>query len=370
MVNLTKSDRIGDVILEMQGISKGFPGVKALSDVHFELRRGEVHVLMGENGAGKSTLIKILAGAYKPDGGTIRLRGETVKIENPIHAQKLGISVVYQEFNLIPSLTVRENIFLGAEITKNGFLANHEMEQKSREILEKIGSKLDPEQTVNMLGVAEQQMVEIAKALISKADILVLDEPSAVLTDEEIDMLFRVIDILTKNGTAIVYISHRMDEISRIGDRVTILRDGEYIETVEIGDDGLDMDYVIQQMVGRKIEHKEYVEKDYIGEEVLRLENVNQKGKLHDINLSLRKGEILAIAGLVGAGRTELAKAIMGDTPIDSGAIYLNGKKVRIRSPKSAIEMGIALAPEDRKKEGLILGLSVEENIVISGLSI
>jgi len=366
MEKLNEKNRIGEVILEMKGISKDFPGVKALSGVDFELRRGEVHVLLGENGAGKSTLIKVLSGAYKPDGGTIKLKGEFVKAESPMHMQKLGVSVVYQEFNLIPYLTVKENIFLGAELKKNGFLALQEMYDESKKILEKVGAKLDPEAVVNTLGVAEQQMVEISKALKANADILVLDEPSAVLTDEEIDKFFNIINILTENGTAIIYISHRLEEINRIGDRATVLRDGEYIDTVDIGDEGLDMDQIIQLMVGRKIEQKSYVEKDYIGEEVLRLENISQKGTLDNVNLNLRKGEILAIAGLVGAGRTELAKAIMGAPPIDKGVIYYKGEKVNIRAPRTAIGLGIALAPEDRKKEGLFLELPVVENIVIS----
>lgn len=366
---MTKENiRIGDVVLEMKNVCKSFPGVKALDNMNLELRSGEVHVLLGENGAGKSTLIKILTGAYRADSGEVILKGNPVTINGPIHAQKLGISAVYQEFNLIPYLSVAENIFLGRELVKGKILNKKEMVKKAREVLNRIGAKIDVYAQLDSLGVAEQQLVEIAKALMTDAEILILDEPSAVLTDDEIDMLFNVINTLTAQGVAIIYISHRMDEISRIGNRATIMRDGLYITTVEISKNGMDMDYIIQQMVGRKIEKVQRRVSYNTGEELLRLENVSQKGVLNNINLYLNKGEIVGIAGLVGAGRTELAKAIFGDTKITSGKVFVKGREVRIVSPSDGIKNGIGLVPEDRKREGLVLNLPVNENVVMASL--
>jgi ribose transport system ATP-binding protein len=357
-----------EVILEMQNISKRFPGVRALNNVNFELRKGEVHVLLGENGAGKSTLIKVLTGANIPDEGTLIIEGKKTVIKNPIHAEQLGISAVYQEFNLIPYLDAGQNIFLGKEITKGIALNKREMYQKSAKVLETLGAKINNRIPVNKLGVASQQMVEIAKALSSDAKILILDEPSAVLTEEEIERLFAVIKILTARGVAIIYISHRLEEIAKIGNRVTVLRDGEYIKTVNVENGKIDISNLIQLMVGRKLDEQFPKEVVTPGAELLKVVNLNRNGVLKNINLNLRAGEILGIAGLVGAGRTEVARAIFGADKIDSGEIYVDGKLVKIESPKNAIASKIGLAPEDRKTDGLVQLLPIDSNINLASM--
>ncbi|NPV53930.1 MAG: sugar ABC transporter ATP-binding protein [Firmicutes bacterium] len=353
----------------MKDITKRFPGVLALNKVRFQLRRGEVHVLLGENGAGKSTLIKILTGAYKPDEGTILLRGEEIRIDNPAHAQALGISAVYQEFNLIPHLDAGKNIFLGREPLKEDvvkIIDKRAIYERSSNLLESLGAKIDPRIPVKRLGVASQQMVEIAKALAANAEILVLDEPTAVLTEEETERLFSVVRNLTARGVAVIYISHRLEEVAQIGDRATVFRDGEYVATVDLKGADIDIDYLIQLMVGRRLDEKFPKARVEPGCEVLRVTNLSRKGVLHDISFSLRSGEILGLAGLVGAGRTELARAIFGADPIDGGEIYVEGRLVRIRSPRDAIALQIGLAPEDRKTEGLVQLLPVDRNIILA----
>lgn len=360
-----------EVILEMQNITKKFPGVLALNKVNFQLRRGEVHVLLGENGAGKSTLIKILTGANIPDEGIILIEGKKTAIKNPIHAEELGISAVYQEFNLIPFLDGGKNIFLGREITKGKIiktLNKKEMYQKSAEILKSLGAKINLRIPIDKLGVASQQMIEIAKALSTKAKILILDEPSAVLTEEEIERLFSVIKLLTARGVAIIYISHRLEEIAKIGNRVTVLRDGQYIKTVDVENGKIDVDYLIQLMVGRKLNEQFPKETVPPGAELLKVTNLTRNGVINKINLSLRAGEILGIAGLVGAGRTEVARAIFGADKIDGGEILIEGKPVKISSPRNAIAMKIGLAPENRKTEGLVQLLPVDSNINLSSM--
>lgn len=357
-----------NIILEMKNITKRFPGVLALDNVQLTLRKGEVHVLLGENGAGKSTLIKTITGAYIPDEGEMIFEGEKIKLESPLHAQRLGISAVYQEFNLIPELDAAKNIFLGKEMVHGIKLNSKEMYKRSKEYLDEIGANINLHLPVKSLGVASQQMIEIAKAISTECKVLILDEPTAVLTNQEIDKLFEVVETLKEKGVAIVFISHRLEEINRIGDKVTVMRDGTYVETVNVEKGNLDTDYLVKLMVGREITNKFPKEKVEIGEEILRVENLNRKGVLHDINLSLHRGEILGIGGLVGAGRTEVVKAIFGADKKDSGTITLFGEKVQIKQPIDAIRLGIGLAPEDRKVEGLNLGMTIKDNIVMASV--
>ena len=357
-----------DIILEMRNITKWFPGVLALDKARLTLRKGRVHVLLGENGAGKSTLIKTITGAYVPDEGEIFLEGRPVKLDNPIHARQLGISVVYQEFNLISDLDVAKNIFLGRELMIGGsFVMNSRaMYSKSKEYLNKIGAKIDPHTLVRNLGVAAQQMVEITRAISTDCKILILDEPTAVLTEQEIDRLFETVNILKERGVAIVFISHRLDEIGRIGDEVTVMRDGAYVDTLLIENGNVDIDQLVRLMVGREITNKFPKEEVPIGEEILKVENLSRGGALKNISLTLRAGEILGIGGLVGAGRTEMAKAIFGFDRADTKQVSVFGKEAPIRRPRDAIKLGIGLAPEDRKAEGLNLDMSVMNNVIMA----
>ena len=357
-------------LLEMKGISKSFPGVKVLEQVDFTLHRGEVHALMGENGAGKSTLMKILGGIHTKDSGSITVNGNVYDIASPSMAQNLGIVIIHQELNMVPHLTVMENIFLGREFTygKSKLINWRRMRQESHRYLSQLGLNIDPDTLVNELSVGQQQMVEIAKALSMKAEILVLDEPTAALTDREIEALFLVIASLKEKGVGMIYISHRMEEIFRICDQVTVMRDGHYIGTEYIANST--MDHLVKMMVGREIKDRFPKVKVTLGEEKLTVSGLTQKGKLHDISLSVRAGEIVGIAGLMGAGRTELAKALFGVTPIDRGTISINGKPVSIHKPIDAIHAGIGLITEDRKDEGLLLPLSVNDNLALPNLKI
>ncbi|NRF91641.1 sugar ABC transporter ATP-binding protein [Paenibacillus frigoriresistens] len=357
-------------LLEMKGISKSFPGVKVLEQVDFTLHRGEVHALMGENGAGKSTLMKILGGIYTKDSGSITVNGNVYDIASPSMAQNLGIVIIHQELNMVPHLTVMENIFLGREFTygKSKLINWRRMRQESHRYLSQLGLNIDPGTLVNKLSVGQQQMVEIAKALSMKAEILVLDEPTAALTDREIEALFLVISSLKEKGVGMIYISHRMEEIFRICDQVTVMRDGHYIGTEYIAN--TTMDHLVKMMVGREIKDRFPKVKVTLGEEKLTVGGLTQKGKLHDISLTVRAGEIVGIAGLMGAGRTELAKALFGVTPIDRGTISINGKPVSIHKPIDAIHAGIGLITEDRKDEGLLLPLSVNDNLALPNLKI
>lgn len=357
-------------LLEMKGISKSFPGVKVLEQVDFTLHRGEVHALMGENGAGKSTLMKILGGIYTKDSGSTTVNGNVYDIASPSMAQNLGIVIIHQELNMVPHLTVMENIFLGREFTygKSKLINWRRMRQESHRYLSQLGLNIDPGTLVNELSVGQQQMVEIAKALSMKAEILVLDEPTAALTDREIEALFLVIASLKEKGVGMIYISHRMEEIFRICDQVTVMRDGHYIGTEYIAN--TTMDHLVKMMVGREIKDRFPKVKVTLGEEKLTVNGLTQKGKLHDISLSVRAGEIVGIAGLMGAGRTELAKALFGVTPIDRGTISINGKPVSIHKPSDAIHAGIGLITEDRKDEGLLLPLSVNDNLALPNLKI
>jgi ribose transport system ATP-binding protein len=357
-----------EYILRMEGIIKDYPGVRALDDVRLEVRRGEVHALVGENGAGKSTLVKILAGAERRDSGRILFDGAEVEIDSPQKAQELGISVIYQEFNLVPHLNVAENIFLGREITRTPLkILNRRLEERrAREILSRLGVELNPKTPVGLLGAAQQQIVEIAKALSSEAKLIAMDEPSSALTEREVENLFALIKKLKSEGVSIIYISHRIDEVFRIADRVTVLRDGRWIATKAVEE--VSRDELIEMMVGRKLKEKFPKRRARVGRELLAVKGISRKGVVEDISLSLREGEILGITGLVGSGRTEVARAIFGADPIDEGEILLEGDKVKIKSPTDAIRMGISLLPEDRKNHGLVLDMTVRENITLASL--
>ena len=357
----------GAPVLEMHHIRKTFPGVVALDDVDFELRRGEVHILLGENGAGKSTLMKILSGAYQKSAGQILLDGAEVEIKNPKHAQTLGISTIYQEFNLIPHLSVGENIFLGREPKRlPGLIDQRAIFQAATRALGGLGLALDPRKLVKELRVAEQQMVEVAKALSLDARILIMDEPTAALTEHEIKELFSTIRKLKEQGVAIVYISHRMEELFEIGDRVTVLRDGRTVGTYDVR--GMNKTELIRLMVNRELTELFPKERATRGPEVLRVEGLSTQGGLKDISFSLHKGEVLGLAGLLGAGRTELARAIFGLDKVTSGTIYINGEPQRIGSPRAAINSGLGFLTEDRKSQGLVLPLSVKENLCLSSV--
>lgn len=353
-------------VLEMKNITKTFPGVKALDKVDFTLRKGEVHALLGENGAGKSTLMKVLNGIHKRDEGEIILKGESVEFENTREAQNAGLAIIHQELELIPHLNVAENIYLGREEKRGIFINYSDLYQQTEEVLDMLGVNIDPKAEVNDLNIGSQQMVEIAKAVSQNAEILVMDEPTSSLTNQEIEILFELIDRLKKEDISIVYISHRLEEVFEICDRVTVLRDGQFVGEVETKE--TDQDQLIKMMVGRTIEDRFPKMNFNPGEEVLRVENLSVPEKIIDASFQLHKGEILGIAGLMGSGRTELAKSIFGVFKDKSGDIYNRGEKVKINSPSDAIENGIYYLSEDRQDEGLVLGLSVADNISISVL--
>jgi ribose transport system ATP-binding protein len=356
-------------LVEMQGISKDFPGVHALVDCHFELYPGEVHALVGENGAGKSTLMKILAGVYRRDTGLINLKGSPVNITSTGTAQRLGISMVHQELNLAPHLTVAQNIFLGREPRRRlpFVLDDRTLNDKAAELFELLHLRMDPRQRVSGLAVAQQQMVEIARALSFKADVLIMDEPTAALTGIEIDELFRIIRQLCDRGVGVVHISHRLQELKQISDRVTVMRDGRYVSTQPTADASIDQ--IISMMVGRTIfESAPELPERPSSDVVLEVRNLNRGMVIRDVSFRLCRGEILGIAGLVGAGRTEVARAVFGADPVDSGEIFVKGIKVRINSPTDAVEHGIGYLSEDRKRYGLALGLNLETNLVLAAL--
>jgi ribose transport system ATP-binding protein len=354
-------------ILEMKNITKTFPGVKALDKVNFSLRKGEVHALLGENGAGKSTLMKVLNGIHKRDEGEIIVNGESVEFESTKEAQNAGLAIIHQELELIPHLNVAENIYLGRE-EKNGVFINYKkLYQNTDDVLNMLGVEIDPKAKIKDLNIGSQQMVEIAKAVSQNAEILVMDEPTSSLTNQEIEILFRLINRLKEKGIAIVYISHRLEEVFEICDRVTVLRDGQLVGEVETT--ATSEDKLIKMMVGRTIEDRFPKMRFKPGEEILRVENLAVPDKLINAFFSLRKGEILGVAGLMGSGRTELAKAIFGVYKEKTGNIYYKGEILKIDSPADAIDNGIYYLSEDRKDEGLVLGLSVANNISISVLS-
>jgi ribose transport system ATP-binding protein len=350
--------------LRMAGIRKQFPGVVALDGVDLEVGRGEVHVLLGENGAGKSTLMKILSGALPKDSGSIEIGGALVEIEGPRHAQALGVSIIYQEFNLVPQLSAADNIFLGREpASALGVVDAARAHSRARALLDGLGVKVDTRVPVRELGVAQQQMVEVAKALSGDARILIMDEPTSALTDAEIEQLFATIGRLTASGVAIIYISHRMQEVQRVGHRVTVLRDGRRVATHEVA--AVSIAELVRLMANRELtEHfpKRRVEP---GELVLRATNLTRGKALRDCSLTLRRGEVVGLAGLLGAGRTELARAIVGADALESGSVEVKGRAVLARGPGEVIERGVGLVPEDRKTQGLVLGLSVQRNLAL-----
>lgn len=355
-------------LLQMHNISKSFPGVKALEKVNLEAYKGEVLALLGENGAGKSTLMKILSGVYSKDEGSIFIERKEVNIKCIKDAEKLGIAIIHQELSLIPNLSVWENIFLGNELF-SGFtrrINKSVLKQEAAEILEQIGCHIDVTTLIKDLNVGEKQLVEIAKALSKNSKLIIMDEPTTALTDVETENLFKVINNLKSKQMAIVYISHRMDEIFQICDKVTVLRDGQYVGSEKVAD--IDKDDLIAMMVGRKLEDQfpyKYIPDQEV---MLHVENLSYKDKITDISFKANAGEILGIAGLMGSGRTELAKTIFGEYKKTSGKIVLDGKQVDICSPEDAIEAGVCYLSEDRKKEGLILGMSVGENMTLSNL--
>ena len=359
---------MSDVILQMRDIEKRFAGVHALKSVQFELRAGEVHALMGENGAGKSTLIKVLCGIHKRDGGEIIYFGEPVHFNGIADSQKVGISVIHQELNMMNHLTVAQNIFIGREPRKGPFIDDAKMVEDAKALFEKIGVKIDPTVQLGSLTVGKQQMVEIVKAVSHDCKLLVLDEPTAALTQPEVEELFKIMNDLKAKGIGMIYISHRMDEITRISDRVTVMRDGEYVDTVDTA--SVTKDDIVKMMVGRVIygEQKSASEVAPDAPVVLEVKNLNAGKEVKNVSFSLRKGEILGFAGLMGAGRTEVARALYGADPRQTGEIYINGEKVNIKTPEQAVKHGICYLSEDRKRYGLMLDKSVTENTTIASV--
>lgn len=357
-------------ILELKDISKTFPGVKALDQVQFNIYPGEVHALLGENGAGKSTLIKTISGVHKPDSGSIEISGKTVQFNNPRDAQKHGIATIYQELLLYPELTVAENIFMGHAPKKfPGVIDWQQVETKSREILASLDvHDIDVSQKVGSLNVGNRQRVEIAKALSQDARILIMDEPTAALTEADVERLFNIVRLLSERGVAIIYISHRLVEIFELADRVTVLRDGQYVDTRSVAETSEDQ--LISLMVGRTIDNLFPKEDAEIGEIALEVRNLNRTPHTRNVNLTLRAGEIVGIAGLVGSGRSELAQVIFGHTPAESGEIFINGTSTQVKSPEHAMRLGIAYVPEDRGSQGLIREMRIRENISLSILKI
>jgi ribose transport system ATP-binding protein len=356
------------LLLELEGVSKGFPGVQALTDVRLDVRHGEVLALVGENGAGKSTLMKLLSGIYVPDAGQFRLDGEEFTPRSPKHAEDLGISIIHQEFNLMPDLTVAQNVFIGREPRRGRFFTrDRELNTAAGELLDRLGLAVDPRALVGSLTVAKQQMVEIAKALSHDARVLIMDEPTAALNDNEVEVLHGLITRFVSPSTGVIYVSHRMDELKAISQRITVLRDGTYVGTVDTVATSLPQ--VISMMVGRTIQTEarpENVRNDR--ETVLAVRGLSTKSLLRDVTFELRRGEILGFAGLMGAGRTEVARALVGADPVTSGSVTLRGTEVAIANPAKAAELGIGYLSEDRKRLGLMLEQSVQTNIALSSL--
>lgn len=355
-------------LVEMTGIEKYFPGVHALKSVQFDLVPGEVHALMGENGAGKSTLMKILSGIYQRDGGTLKVEGVEVSPQTPRAAQDLGIGIIHQELSLMNDLTVAQNIFIGREPRKRfGRLDEAALNAQTAEIFASMNLGLDPRAPVGSLTIAKQQMVEIAKALSYQSKVLVMDEPTAALNDAEIAELFVIIRRLRAEGVGIVYISHKMDELKQIADRVTVMRDGEYVSTVDAADTPISK--IIAMMVGREVSEEPLDVPDLGDAEIsLQVTGLNRGGDIHDVSFSIRKGEILGFAGLMGAGRTEVARAIFGADPKDRGDIRVHGRAVSIKSPSDAVRAGIGYLSEDRKHFGLATGMNVRDNIALASM--
>jgi ribose transport system ATP-binding protein len=354
-------------VLEVRGISKRFPGVQALHHVDFDVLPGEVHVLLGENGAGKSTLMKILSGAYSSDEGTIDIRGRAVEIRTPRHAQELGISIIYQTFNQAPHLTIGENILLGREpLTRWGTVDWRELYRRARGVLDRIGLSVDCRMRIMDVSVAQRQMVEIAKALSLDANLIIMDEPTSALTDKETQHLFEIIRAMRSRGVSIIYISHRLEEVTQIGDRVTVLRDGRKMGTLPVAQ--ADVRTLVRMMVGRDLELMSLAERRAGTEEVLRAENLTRRGVLDHVSFAAHAGEILTLAGLVGSGRTSVVRAIFGLDPLDLGEVYVNGRKARIHKPQDAVRLGLGVVTEDRLTSGLGMTMTVGQNITLPSL--
>lgn len=352
-------------LLEMRSITKRFPGVTALDGVDFELERGEVHVILGENGAGKSTLIKMLSGAYQPDEGDILFEGEPVRIPSAAVAQGLGISTIYQEFNLVPQLTVAENVFLGRQPRRLGIVDRRRMREEARRLLERIKVRVDPDAPVSALGVAQRQMVEIVKALSLEARVLIMDEPTAPLSGQEVQRLFEIVRGLQQEEVGVIFISHHLEEVTEIGDRVTVLRDGKLVGQVPATTDHSEL---VRMMVGRSIEDQFPRRRPEIGDILLEVRDLSREGVLEDVSLRVRAGEVVGIAGIVGAGRTELARAIFGADPVESGEVWVEGRRMERFDPREAKNRGIGFITEDRQGQGIVPPLSVAENLVLASL--
>lgn len=361
-------------ILKMEGISKRFPGVQALHDVHLEVLPGEIHGLLGENGAGKSTLMKILSGVYRKDSGRVLLRDQEIEVNNPHHAQTLGITIIHQELNLMPNLTVAENVFIGREPNRFSFVQWRKLHEQTRQLTDRLGIHLPPTTPVRNLSVAERQMVEIARALSVKSQIIIMDEPTSALTENEVEHLFDIMRDLKAQGLGVIFISHRMDEVFQICDRITVLRDGEFVGTVQASESNADE--VIRMMVGRPVAEFFGQGESHPGDVVLEVKNLSKTGTAEDpqkrvlsqISFQLRRGEIVGLAGLVGSGRTDLARCIFGVDPRDSGEIYVKGSPAAIHSPRDAIRAGMGMVPEDRKLQALFLAMSVQANTSMASL--
>ena len=355
-------------ILEIKDVTKRYPGVVALNHVSFEVAKGEVHALVGENGAGKSTMIKTITGAITPDEGKVIYEGKEYTELNPILSSQIGIEAIYQEFNLAPELTVQENIYMGTKVNQSIFIDRKELAERTKKILKELNTNIDPNVRIKDLTVAYMQLVEIAKALAKNVKLLIMDEPTSALTAREIEDLFRIIRDLKSKGCGIVYISHRLEELQHIVDRVTIMRDGQYITSMNFKD--ATMDEIIANMVGREIKEKFPRVECEKGKLVLEVKNLNAGRLVRNVGFSLYEGEIVGFAGLMGAGRTETTRAIFGVDQKESGVIVLDGKEVSINKPEDAIKAGIVLAPEDRKKDGLCTKLSIRHNIALPNLDL
>ncbi len=356
-------------LLLVEGVNKEFPGVKALIDMKFDLKAGEVHALIGENGAGKSTLMKILSGIYSKDSGKIQYKGQDVVVSNPLEAHHLGISIIHQELNLMPHLTVAQNIFIGREPRRASkiFLNDSRLNKIAQELLDELDLQLNPKQRVGELTIARQQMVEIAKAVSYRGEVIIMDEPTSSLTPKESAALFKIIKNLKKSGKGVIFISHRLEELNQISDRVTVIRDGEYVSTLNMEETSIPE--IISLMVGRKISQDQRPENRQSHHEVvLKVEGLSTPTLLQDVSFELRKGEILGFAGLIGAGRTELARAIIGADPRSAGKIFVDGTESNIKDPADSVKAGIGYLSEDRKKFGLMLGQNVTFNVILASI--
>ncbi|MCR4797942.1 MAG: sugar ABC transporter ATP-binding protein [Lachnospiraceae bacterium] len=352
-----------DIILELKGITKIFPGVKALNNVQFQLRRGEVHALMGENGAGKSTFIKVITGVHSAEEGHMYLNGQEVFFKGPLDAQEAGIAAVYQHPTSYPELSVTENIFMGHETVKGGIIQWREMNAKAQELLDSLDADFKATDEVGALSVAQQQMMEIAKALSTNAQIFILDEPTAALTANESEKLYGIVDKLREDGKSVIFISHRFEDMYRLASRVTVFRDSQYIGTYDV--DGISNADLIKAMVGREITDMYPKQEIKLGEEMLRVEGMSRVGYFKDVSFDVKAGEIVGLTGLVGAGRTETIESVCGITKPDSGKVYLQGKPITIKNPSDAMEAGIILLPEDRQRQGLILSWGLGRNVTL-----